>query len=101
MNKKYKIILSTGKPENDQQIELQQGAGARGQGARLKAQPGMKLQLFEAGLDKQKNVAPDYIKVRRKGKDLLLMFEGGTEADLIIEDYYEVMPELQRPCRAG
>ena len=40
-----------------------------------------------------KPVGPDYIKVKRVGKHLHILFEDETEASLIIEDYYEVMPE--------
>ena len=47
MNKQYKVIVNTGKAENNQVIDVAQGAGARGQGVRIKAQAGAKYQLQE------------------------------------------------------
>ena len=54
-NKQYKILVKTGKAENNQTIEIAQGAGDRGQTVRIKAQAGVKYQLQEVGQDK--NVA--------------------------------------------
>ncbi|MGV0984163.1 MAG: Ig-like domain-containing protein [Limnohabitans sp.] len=90
-NKQYKILVKTGKAENNQTIEIAQGAGDRGQTVRIKAQAGVKYQLQEVGQDK--NVAPQYVKVKRVGKDLHIIFEDDSAADLIIEDYYSVMTE--------
>ena len=89
--KHYKVLVNTGKPENNQLIEITQGGGDRGQPVRIKAQAGVKYQLQET--DKNRNTAPDYVKVKRVGKDLHIIFEDDQSADLIIEDYYSVMPE--------
>ncbi|MEY3611243.1 MAG: hypothetical protein RJB14_965, partial [Pseudomonadota bacterium] len=91
MAKTYKVIVNTGKDQADQTIDVVQGAGDRGQPVRIKAQAGAKYQLQE--MERQKQVAPDGVKVKRVGKDLWLMFEEETQPSLIIEDYYEVMPE--------
>jgi plastocyanin len=91
MTKQYKVLVNTGKAENNKALDVQQFAGDKGQPVRIKAQAGAKYQLQEAGTAKP--VGPDYIKVKRVGKNLHILFEDETEASLIIEDYYEVMPE--------
>uniref|UniRef100_UPI00404794C9 hypothetical protein n=1 Tax=Limnohabitans sp. TaxID=1907725 RepID=UPI00404794C9 len=91
MTKQYKGLVNTGKAENNKVLDVQQFAGDKGQPVRIKAQAGAKYQLQEAGTAKP--VGPDYIKVKRVGKHLHILFADETEASLIIEDYYEVMPE--------
>ncbi|WP_291932326.1 hypothetical protein, partial [Limnohabitans sp.] len=91
MSKKFKVIVNTGNPDNNQSVEVTQGQGGRGQPVRLQAKAGAKYQLLD--LEKAKAVGPDYVKVKRVGKHLHILFDGSTEADVIIEDYYEVMPE--------
>uniref|UniRef100_UPI0025BD9D2E Ig-like domain-containing protein n=1 Tax=Limnohabitans sp. TaxID=1907725 RepID=UPI0025BD9D2E len=91
MSKKFKVIVNTGNPDNNQSVEVTQGQGGRGQPVRLQAKAGAKYQLLD--LEKAKAVGPDYVKVKRVGKNLHILFENSTEADVIIEDYYEVMPE--------
>jgi uncharacterized protein YfaP (DUF2135 family) len=91
MSKKFKIIVNTGNADNNQSVEVTQGQGGRGQPVRLQAKAGAKYQLLD--LEKAKAVGPDYVKVKRVGKNLHILFEGSTEADVIIEDYYDVMPE--------
>ena len=90
MAKTYKVIVKAGNEQN-QTIDVRQGAGDSGQPVRIKAQAGAKYQLQEGQRNHQN--APDFVKVRRQGKNLLITFEGETQPSLIIEDYYEVMPE--------
>ena len=90
MAKKFKVLVNTGKAENNESFDVTQGQGMRGQPLRIKAQTGAKYQLQD--LEKAQGVAPQYVKVKRMGKNLHLMFEESQEADVIIEDYYEVMP---------
>ena len=85
------VIVNTGNADNNQNVEVTQGQGGRGQPVRLQAKPGAKYQLLD--LEKAKAVGPNYVKVKRVGKNLHILFEGSTEADVIIEDYYDVMPE--------
>jgi hypothetical protein len=89
MSKQYKVIVNTGKSGDNQVVDIWPGAGRGGQPVRIKAQAGVKYQLQE--LQRQQQTAPEYVKVKRVGKDLLVVFEGQREADLIIENYYEVM----------
>ena len=91
MSKKFKLIVSTGNTDNNQTVDVTQGQGGRGQPVLLKAKAGAKYQLLD--LEKAKAVGPDYVKVKRVGKNLHILFEESTQADVIIEDYYEVMPE--------
>ena len=92
MAKQYKLIVNTGKADNNKAIDIQQQAGDKGQPVRIQAQAGVKYQLQEMGKDKGKNTAPDYVRAKRNGKHLEITFEDGGSPDLIIEDYYEVMP---------
>ncbi len=89
MTKQYKVLVNTGKAENNKTIDVQQHTGDKGQPARIKAQAGAKYQLQELG--KNKNVAPDYVRAKRNGKNLEITFENGNSPDLIIEDYYSEM----------
>ena len=91
MSKKYKIVVNVGKNENSEVIDVAQKQGDRGQTLRIQAKSGAKYQLQEVGKDK--NAAPEYVRVKRVGKNLHLIFEDGTQSDVIIEDYYGVMPE--------
>ena len=70
--KNYKLIVSTGNAERNQTVDIQQGDGARGKAVRLKAEAGVKYQLLETGAGKA--VAPHYVKVRRIGKNLEVLF---------------------------
>ena len=89
--KNFKVIVSTGHAENNQSQEIAQGDGARGKVVRLKAVAGAKYQLQE--VQAGQNFAPHYVKTRRVGKDLQILFEDETQPSLILEDYYAVMPE--------
>jgi hypothetical protein len=88
MAKKYKVLVSGDK--NNLTLDIQQGAGDRGQPVRVKAQVGAKYQLQEEG--RIKGSAPDSVRVKRHGKHLEITFEDGTQPDLIIENYYGEMP---------
>ena len=61
MAKQYKVIVNTGNTDNNKTVDVQQGAGDRGQPIRIKAQAGAKYQLQE--LTRSKPVGPDYVKV--------------------------------------
>ena len=89
MVKKFKVLVNTGKEDNNKTYDIQQGGGERGQPVRIKAQAGAKYQLQEVG--RNKLVGPDYIKVKRVGKHLHILFENEYQASLIIEDYYSEM----------
>jgi hypothetical protein len=89
--KQFKVLVNTGKPETQQLLEITQGDGERDQSLRIKAQAGVKYQLQD--MSKARQVAPDYVKVKRVGKDLHIFFARDQIADLIIEDYYSTMPE--------
>eukprot|EP01031_Cornospumella_fuschlensis_P024766 gene24766-29928_t len=89
MAKQYKVIAQNGK-DAAKDVLIEQDLGARGQPIRIKAVAGVKYVLED--LQRDKPVGPDYVKVRRSGKNLLVIFPGENEASLILENYYEVMP---------
>jgi len=91
MAQQFKVIVNTGKEDSAQTLQAEQGAGQRGRPLIIKAKAGAKYQLVEVG--KSDDRAPDNIKAKRVGKHLHLMFEADTVADVIIEDYYDVMAE--------
>ena len=87
--KNYKLLVRNAQDQNAniQAYEVQQGAGARGQTLRIQAQKGVKYQLQE--LTKPNQTAPQYVKTKRVGKNLHIMFENDEVADIIIENYYD------------
>jgi hypothetical protein len=95
MAQQFKVIINAGKEDAAQTLQAEQGAGQRGRPLIIKAKAGAKYQLVETGKAKGNttDLAPDNIKAKRVGKHLHLMFETDTVADVIIEDYYDVMAE--------
>lgn len=89
MAKQYKVIAQNGK-DAAKEVLIEQGLGARGQPIKIKAVAGVKYVLED--LQRDKAVGPDWVKVRRIGKNLQVFFPGENEASLIFENYYEVMP---------
>ena len=94
MAKHYKILVNTGKESDNRVLDVPHRAAAKGKPLHIKAQSGNKYQLQEmAERAGDKNVAPDYVKTRRVGKDLHIIFEGDKEASIIIDDYYDTFPK--------
>jgi len=93
MAQQFKVLINAGKDQAPQTLQAEQGAGQRGRPLIIKAKAGAKYQLVEQGKGRGNDLAPDNIKAKRVGKHLHLMFETDTVADVIIEDYYDVMPE--------
>jgi hypothetical protein len=87
MAKQYKIKINGG-PAGKQVLDLEQGMGDRGQALRIKAAAGVRYQLEDSAT----GFAPENIRAKRVGNDLRLSMEGSLEADIVIENYYEVMP---------
>lgn len=90
MKKQYRVIVNTGKKADNKALEIEQNAGDSGRAVRIRAQAGAKYQLQE--LAQGTDFGPEHVKAYRNGKNLEITFEGGTEPDLIIEDYYVQMP---------
>lgn len=87
MSKAYKIKLNQGAGEA-KFVDIPQ-VGIGGKALAVKAVPGGKYQLLDAGT----GYAPENIRASRAGKNLQVFFEGRGQPDLVIEDYYEVTPE--------
>ena len=91
MLKIIKVIVNNINAVGNEVLEVTQGQGGLGQPLRIKAKAGAKYQLQD--LEKAKAVGPDLVKVKLVGKNFHIQFDGSTEADVIIEDYFDVMPE--------
>ena len=68
------------------------GAGARGQGVRIKALANVKYHFT----DEATGYGPENMATKRVGKNLHIAFEGGDvdQPDLVIEDYYKDNGEI-------
>ncbi len=87
MSKTYKIKVNQG-ADSAKFVDIPQ-VGNTGKALTVKAVPGGKYQLMDAST----GFAPENIRATRLGKDLQVFFEGRGQADLVIEDYYEVTLE--------
>lgn len=87
MSKTYKIKVNQGQGEA-KFVDIPQTSDGRNPIV-VKAVPGGKYQL----MDPSTGYAPENIRASRSGKNLRVFFEGRSQADLVIEDYYEVAPE--------
>ncbi len=86
MKKTYQIKINQGK--ESQTFDIVQG-GVKGQALTLKAVAGARYQL----VDQETTYGPENIRTSRIGKDLHISFEGSNTTDVVIEDYYQAMPE--------
>jgi hypothetical protein len=83
MKKSYQIKVIPGAGEA-QTLDIT--ASFFGGAASVKAVQGARYQL----IDKATGQAPDNLRASRKGKDLLIRFDGREQADLVIADFYSV-----------
>lgn len=83
----YKLLINAGSGKNSEAIDLEADAKKP---ARIKAQAGGKYQLQDVS---KNGVAPEQVRIKRVGKDLHVSLGEGEATDLIVEDYYTVMPE--------
>jgi VCBS repeat-containing protein len=90
MAKQYKVLVNTAKEVDNFVLDVPQPKGGKVEPLRIPAKLGHKYQLQETSSAADKPRAPDYVKTRRVGKDLHVVFEGDREASLIIEGYYDV-----------
>lgn len=87
MSKTYKIKVNQGQGEA-KFVDIAQTSDGKNPIV-VKAVPGGKYQL----MDPTTGYAPENIRATRSGKNLRVFFEGRSQADLVVEDYYEVAPE--------
>ena len=90
MAKRYKVVVNMVKGE--QAIDL---AVQSGQALRVWAAGGANY-LLQAS-DEQGAVAALAVKAKRVGKDLHLLFDGATSAQVVLIGYYEVASENHTP----
>lgn len=81
MKKSYKVKVN----QNSDKAELVNVSADTAQATKVKALPGARYQL----IDNDTGLAPDNIRAKRIGKNLAVSFEGRSEPDLLITDYYE------------
>jgi hypothetical protein len=81
MKKSYKVKIITGAGE-PQTLDISSSAGVGS--TTLNAVPGGRYQLIDAAT----GLAPDNIRVTRRGKDLKINFDGRDQAELVIADFY-------------
>jgi len=86
MSKSYKVKVNQGQGKSEL-VDIP-ATGVTGKPVSLKAAAGTRYLLQ----DPLTGFAPENIRVSRSGKDLKVFFEGRTSPDLLIEDYYSVMP---------
>jgi hypothetical protein len=87
MSKSYKIKVNQGGGEA-KFVDIPQVSGG-GQPLAVKAVPGGKYQLVDATT----GYGPENIRASRSGQSLKVYFEGRSQPDLVIEDYYKETPE--------
>ncbi len=88
MAKLYKVLVNDGNGAETKPINVTQGVGDKGTPVRIVAQRGVRYELQDT--TKNKNTAPDQVRVKRVGKNLTLMFDGSQNPDVVVEDFYAV-----------
>ena len=86
MAKNIQVLVTTGSKETSKTLDVVQAGGDAQTPARIKATPGARYQLQDPAA---KNTGPEKITSKRVGKDLHVMLDGSTDADLIVEGYYD------------
>ncbi|PQA85063.1 hypothetical protein C5F52_03465 [Limnohabitans sp. TS-CS-82] len=86
MAKNIKVLVNTGNEETNKTFDVASGSGKSGKPTTIKAVKGARYHLEDPAA---KNVGPENIRSKRVGKNLHVMLDGSSEADLIIEGYYD------------
>lgn len=87
MAKTYKVLVNGGKEAELKTISVIQGAGDRSAPVRLVSERGVRYELVDDV--KGKGFAPDEVRLKRMGKNLLLMFNESQSADVVFENFYD------------
>ena len=77
-----KVTVNTGAEATTQTVEI-----VKGQPAHVKAVKGARYELQDVA---NKNTGPQQISTKRVGKNLQVSFDGASQPDLIVDDYYTV-----------
>ena len=86
MAKNIKVLVNTGNEETNKTFDVTAGSGKAGKPTLIKAVKGARYHLENPAA---KNVGTENIRSKRVGKNLQVMLDGSSEADLIIEGYYD------------
>ena len=87
MSKTIKVTVHAASEQANQTVNVMQGSGKAGQPTHIRAIKDARYQLQDAN---NNNVAPEKINAKRVGKNLHLSLDAGSDADLIIDGYYDV-----------
>ena len=93
MAKQYTVIVTSTQASDLRTHKVAQNSGDKGRALRIKAKAGETYQLVEMQAGQAHSYAPQNVKVKRVGNDLVITFEGGSRPDIVIEGYYDVMPK--------
>ena len=86
------VVVQQSKGKTPEVFDVKLTAASSGQPLRIKVQPGLKYQLKD--LAREGQTAPEMVKVKRVGQDLLVMLEEGVDAPhVVFEGYYDSVPD--------
>lgn len=86
------VVVQQSKGKTPEVFDVKLTAASSGQPLRIKVQPGLKYQLKD--LAREGQTAPEMVKVKRVGQDLLVMLEEGVDAPhVVLEGYYDAVPD--------
>jgi hypothetical protein len=88
MTEAVQVTVHTRAHTNPSTVEVIQGGGGKDQPTRIQASKDARYQLQHAA---NPTTAPQSISAKRIGKNLYLSWDGGGEADLIVEGYYDAL----------
>ena len=88
--KLLQVLIKSSTSASAKAIEVPAGVGDLGGQVVIKAQGDAKYQLKDLT---QNGLGPQMIKAKRLGQNLMITFEDGAVADLVIEDYYSQTSE--------
>jgi|GEM_PF-3393656 len=91
MANQYTVIVTSTQASDLRTHKVAQNSGDKGRALRIKAKAGETYQLVEMQAGQAHSYAPQNVKVKRVGNDLVITFEGGSRPDIVIEGYYDVM----------
>lgn len=100
-NYKKKFVFFTKSTANGKKIksyEVLQGTGDDGQTLRIQAESGTHYELYDPRTER----GPVHVRAKRAGRDLEIFFEGSTQADIVVEQYYnEAVVEFPKDSLTG
>lgn len=89
---RIQVVVQQLQGKTPEVFDVKPTAASSGQPLRIKVQPGLRYQLKD--LAREGQTAPEMVKVKRLGQDLLVMLEEGVDAPhVVLEGYYDAVPD--------